>query len=751
MMRAARQRPPPPNPSAGASGAEDNEDEDEDEDDEDENANDNGKDDDGKDGGGADGAASATLDPGRPSVPWSPRRSVVSFGVVVPRVPRCPVAAAVVALALSGACSERKLIPVELDEPAIVDDLIDIEAEFCTRPVEDVTFPVKLLLVMDTSGSLQFTDQAGLRRPAVRALMASLATQNDLQVATIGFGSNVNVEPPVGPGAPLFVPASQWNEPAFLGLADVQTNYHGALGAVKAHVLNDLLQSDPAEIARSKYVIIFFSDGTPTPRCCISVDETVGELGTMPYGCLPEPFEVAEPEVIYCEGEPEQPVCNDPGFLERFRNANRAAAPPDYGDGTLRALDALEPDDNYNRTYQLEDLVTDIMDLGREFGVGEMRLHTALLFDSSLDDQTKALFRLNRCRSERLLQRMASLGNGIYRDFESGEDIDFLTFNFTSLRQSFRLVRAFAQNANALPPLVAGDVGQALAVLDFRADSDGDGLTDDDELRLGTDVTVGDSDKLVDPPAVTQVPAPIGDPLAWGDGWSDHFEAERLRIGFDPRFQSLPAEACDDPDQNDTVDGRSDLDGDGVAHCEEALLGTDPERADSDGDGLADGLELRFGLDPTRPEDNRDDDFDGIPNGDEVMRGLDPQSPDDTLRDRTGVRSELVPTAITDDGRTCYRAVARGVHLAATAPRLPGGRSGFNDVRFWVAEAPSDAASRVELRVACHRVQYLPPSLKDPANGRIAFRAEDFVDLSDPADLQRLLDGEDVCGGLEVR
>ena len=85
------------------------------------------------------------------------------------------------------------------------------------------------------------------------------------------------------------------------------------------------------------------------------------------------------------------------------------------------------------------------------------------------------------------------------------------------------------------------------------------------------------------------------------------------------------------------------------------------------------------------------------------------------------------------------------------APRFPGGRSGYNDVLFWVAEAPSDSASRVEMRVACHRAQYLKPSFKDPVNGKIFLKEEDFYDLSDPEVLQRITDGEDICRGLEVR
>jgi hypothetical protein len=667
--------------------------------------------------------------------------------------------------AVAVGCTDRKLVPVEQELPDVVDDLVDIEAEFCTRPVEDVKFPVKLLLVVDTSGSLQFTDQSGLRRAAIRELMSNLSTQNDLRVATIGFGSNVNIDPPIVPDGDLFVDAASWVEPPFIGLADVQTNYHGALAAVKSHVLADLLSSDPAEISRTKYIIIFFSDGSPTPKCCITADEqclggqcpddadNVTTTLQMPYGCAPEAFETFEPGLRYCEGEPEQSICNDQGFLDRFRGLNPGAAPPAFteDEGVLEALNELEPNDNYNRVFQNEDLVKDIMELGEQFGVGEMRFHTALLFDSTLPDDVKEIFRLNRCRSEGLLRRMAEIGNGIFRDFENSEEIDFLSFNFTSLKQSFKLMRAYAQNVNALPPREGGDVAKDVVVLDFLPDSDGDGLDDVTELELGTDVADKDSDKLLVPPSVTQVPEPIQDPNAWGDGYADLFEARRLNIGFDPRFKSLPVDICVGFDAGSDPVDQQDLDADGLNGCEENLLGSDPERVDTDGDGLPDGIEFRFGLDPNVNEGNRDDDFDGLPNADEVVKGLDPLLPDEDRRDRAGVRYELINTGETDDGRTCYKSIARGVHLANTAPRFLGGRSGYNDVLYWIAEAPSDAASRVEMRVACHRAQYLKPSFKDPANSKITFTEADFVDLSDPATIQRIADGEDLCKGLEVR
>lgn len=664
---------------------------------------------------------------------------------------RLLLAAALLLLSV-GACSERRLVPVENEDLRTYDDRLELEAEFCTRTAEEVVFPVKLLLVLDGSGSLQFTDQSGVRRAAVLDLLSSLSTQDNVYVSTLIFGSNIYTFPPVDSVNPTyFVPARELaaNPPPVLGIGDVQTNYHGGLSAIHTHLLMDMLQSDPAELARTKYVVIFFSDGAPSPVCCISAEETVGDLGEIPFGCAPEPWEVAQAGIPYCEGSEEQTICNDQDWLDTFRDLpppeDGEGNIPDYGDGTLAALNELEPGDNYNRIYQIEDLVSEIMELGETFGVGELRLHTTLLFDSTLPDAVKQIYRLNRCRSEQLLRRMAELGNGVFRDFENSDEIDFLSFNFTALKQSFTLVGTMAQNANALPTPDG-----------FLPDSDGDGLDDDTELALGTDPAVSDSDKLPSPPSATEVPQLLP-PEQWGDGYSDFIERSLSELGYDPRYTLRPLPPADrpnlprcPPNSSDGVD-QSDLDGDGLNGCEESLYGTNVERADSDGDGLSDFVEVRAGLDPARHEGARDDDFDGVKNLDEVRRGTDPGLPDEDQRRGDSVRYELIERGVTDDGRQCYTAKVSGLRLVTTEPRFPGGRSGYNDVYFWIAESPADnPTGRTDLRFACVRTQYIKPTYKDPPQGKVTLDEDAFVDLSGEG-LERVLNGEDVCVGRRVQ
>ncbi|MBQ6245509.1 MAG: hypothetical protein IJK04_01485, partial [Kiritimatiellae bacterium] len=122
-------------------------------------------------------------------------------------------------------------------------------------------------------------------------------------------------------------------------------------------------------------------------------------------------------------------------------------------------------------------------------------------------------------------------------------------------------------------------------------DTDGDGLTDGEELDLGTDPLDPDTDD---------------------DGYPDFWEAYN---GFDPI---------------DPADGASDADDDGLTFAQEYLdHGTAPDYWDSDGDGLSDGDDITAGTDPL----DEDTDSDELPDGFEVQIGTDPILPDSD-RDR---------------------------------------------------------------------------------------------------------------------
>jgi hypothetical protein len=114
-------------------------------------------------------------------------------------------------------------------------------------------------------------------------------------------------------------------------------------------------------------------------------------------------------------------------------------------------------------------------------------------------------------------------------------------------------------------------------------DSDGDGISDAREHRLGTDPDKADSD---------------------GDGLDDLVEVD---LGTDPT--------------------KADTDGDGLDDLEELDFGTDPLDTDTDDDGLSDGEEYELGSDGTLT----DSDGDSYHDYDEVTEGTDPADPDSRI------------------------------------------------------------------------------------------------------------------------
>ncbi len=195
-------------------------------------------------------------------------------------------------------------------------------------------------------------------------------------------------------------------------------------------------------------------------------------------------------------------------------------------------------------------------------------------------------------------------------------------------------------------------------------DSDGDGLTDLEEILAGLDHLDGDSDDdgLADGAEHNWGLDLDGDgvPCAWdpdsdNDGLPDGLEEGltlaapgTLRISPNWRADQDPVTASfmllADSDGDGVDDGLEDLNLNGKVDEGEGdpldpeSLGEAPE--DGDGDGLADSTEAALGTDPL----DRDSDDDGVPDGEEPGAGtdgdgdglpaaLDPDSDDDGLSD----------------------------------------------------------------------------------------------------------------------
>ncbi|MEZ4297208.1 MAG: MYXO-CTERM sorting domain-containing protein [Polyangiaceae bacterium] len=145
-------------------------------------------------------------------------------------------------------------------------------------------------------------------------------------------------------------------------------------------------------------------------------------------------------------------------------------------------------------------------------------------------------------------------------------------------------------------------------------DSDSDGLFDGTEMGFdcsnpATDVSAGNCIPDADPSTTTSPVNPDTD----GGGATDGAEDTNKNGAVDPGERDPTA-------GNGADDLNGDSDGDGLTDVVEMMIGTDPLDADSDDDGVPDGLE---------PDPSADSDGDGL------INALDPDSDNDGLFDGT--------------------------------------------------------------------------------------------------------------------
>ena len=620
---------------------------------------------------------------------------------------------AVLALGAALSCTNAGLQPNETEVPDDLDNLLRITGDFCAQPDADIRFPVKVLLMIDNSTSLQCTDPGpadtlgdpsgrGVRGAAIERVINDVLAQEDAYIGVVSFSANIRSVGFTRDRAAI-------NQVAYPGGLEPKTDYQGVLSTAISLLENDMLSVGSAELARTRYVVVMVSDGTPDPECnagceddpntCSNGEDDDGDglVDAVDPDCADIDDADLHPDILSCLPGADVCICN----LSRTQIEDALGDEADIAYVDFRGRCPA-----YNNYDTIVRRVEDLVALRDEYGVASITFNSVFLFTNqataaaNCTDTDGSLFGFNSARARSLLSAMAEAGEGVFRDVDvASGDTSFLSFSFLQLDAEQALQSIVAVSTNAVrAPLEAGgdpDVGGALLI-----DTEPDGAPDVDEAVIGLSTTNPDTE---------------------GDGYTDMFE---MRFdGFDPVDANVPAVRCV---------SQTDLDGDGLRDCEESHLGTDPRDSDTDRDHITDGVEVRFGLDPTTNDVLQDADFDDIPNGDEVRGGTNPLSPDDGLYRRERIQYGLddlgrfvVPGG--SDERRCHRYDVRRVPLVTTPVVDNHGR---NRVLIYAQEQPSNlGGAEVTTTVACFEAVYRGGQVKSPASGVIDVSAERWETL----------------------
>ncbi|MDP1826829.1 MAG: VWA domain-containing protein [Archangium sp.] len=608
--------------------------------------------------------------------------------------------AALVAVGCSDALIEKRQV-----QDINVDDKLAIAGRVCSSVPDPSGFPVKVVMIVDQSGSMCISDPPGsqgspgfcemygtvppgvtqpARVRAVNRLVDQFTAQPNVQVALIPFETNVKgVWPvPTGPnpqrfGRPDSTLRTRINTlQAELGKG---TDYQGALAYAYSLIASDIVATEastPEVLPRTRYVVVFLTDGVPFPKC--SANDNLTQFA-----------DDLNPELTWADSYGAGDFCNRIDPMD-----------PDAITGYVAGTDR-------NQNYQLFSYVKQITDLKDQYNVGDVRLHAVLMFNEeavrncgpicqdvygqyvrwpgpvAVPDGPSAA----KAIAAWTLQQLAQRGNGVYQEFS----------NFAGLAQLNLGALDYASLAsrNVMKNIMVQALSSEPGAEKRQVDTDGDGLIDefDNDFTHNTNKNFGDSDD---------------------DGFDDNFEVRRFEDGFRPAAKD--GRGCD-PASPLTPGCRSrDTDGDGLSQYAEAYLKTRPTLVDSDADGVPDGMEVRYGLDPgNRLVSGIDTDADGTSDTEEFRLGSNPVTRDVPFQQK-GAYQFAIKSEVQADDSVCYDFKVSNLQLV-TPPNRAGLTQGYNLFKVWFAEAPESgvATDYGVWKAACFWAQYDPPSVRIPS------------------------------------
>ena len=182
----------------------------------------------------------------------------------------------VVLAALAVACTDADLERVP-PSARVLNDKFSVTGQFCTGVPDPAEFPVRILFVVDVSGSMSISDppimNCGLpvclsrRGQAVVDTLKQYPPGDGVAYGLISFASNASILTTGPNGLSGFTTDENQLLLAVPSLEAImgQTNYDGALALAYQMLQADMNQLDTTARSRARYEVVFMSDGAPDP------------------------------------------------------------------------------------------------------------------------------------------------------------------------------------------------------------------------------------------------------------------------------------------------------------------------------------------------------------------------------------------------------------------------------------------------------------------------------------------------------
>lgn len=305
---------------------------------------------------------------------------------------------------------------------------------------------------------------------------------------------------------------------------------------------------------------------------------------------------------------------------------------------------------------RIEEKARELMNLRLSYrtSIDGIQLHTGLYFGGNSPEPG----------AQTALERMSVIGEGRFLVFAPGQNLDFSNFSGLTRTIQFEYRDLWVMNRNAVWEQFA-----------LKQDTDGDGLSDQLEVTMGSSPQNADSDFNGASDAVER--------KIFGSPCAGVACAQATHRVFPQCIGKIPF---------------PDSDGDLLNDCEERLLGSQPNLFDSGSQGLPDSIAFRNGLSLTNGGAlYLDPDADRVTTYMEIKKGLPPLTPN----------SQLLPAPLIDVGVSLLGTSSGFSEYRLDFRQLPYLRPDDQMILFWIEETPNIVSRRILRTFEIHKNGYL--------------------------------------------